>query len=52
MAVIAGADGPQAIGVWADNNKVWLKKHLRFPHGNPSHDTLGRLLGALKPLAF
>jgi predicted transposase YbfD/YdcC len=52
MAVIAGADGPQAIGVWADNNKAWLKKHLQLPHGIPSHDTLGRLLGALKPLAF
>ena len=52
MAVIAGADGPQAIGVWADNNRAWLKKHLMLPNGIPSHDTLGRLLAALKPVAF
>jgi len=52
MAVIAGADGPQAIGVWAENNQEWLKKHLRLPNGIPSHDTLGRLLAALKPIAF
>ncbi|MEX1223838.1 MAG: ISAs1 family transposase, partial [Pirellulales bacterium] len=52
MAVIAGADGPQAIGTWAENNKTWLKKHLKLPNGIPSHDTLGRLLAALKPTAF
>lgn len=52
MAVIAGADGPQAIGIWADTNQAWLKKHLKLPNGIPSHDTLGRLLAALKPLAF
>ena len=52
MAVIAGADGPQAIGVWADNNQVWLRKHLKLTNGIPSHDTLGRLLAALKPNAF
>ena len=52
MAVIAGADGPEAIGTWADSNHTWLKKHLQLPHGIPSHDTLGRLLAALKPIVF
>lgn len=52
MAVIAGADGPQAIGVWADTNQAWLRKHLQLPNGIPSHDTMGRLLAALKPLSF
>jgi predicted transposase YbfD/YdcC len=52
MAVIAGADGPQAIGIWADNNQVWLRKHLKLTNGIPSHDTLGRLLAALKSIAF
>jgi len=32
--------------------EVWLKKHLSLPSVIPSHDTLGRLLGALKPTAF
>jgi len=51
-AVVAGADGPKAIGVWADSNRAWLKQHLELPHGIPSHDTIGRLLALLKPTAF
>jgi len=51
-AVIAGADGPQAIGVWAAAHEAWLKQHLELPHGIPSHDTIGRLLALLKPTAF
>ena len=26
MAVIAGAEGPKAIGVWAESNKEWLSE--------------------------
>ncbi|MEP3478566.1 MAG: ISAs1 family transposase [Fuerstiella sp.] len=52
MAVIAGADGPQAIGIWAQANQEWLNKRLKLPGGIPSHDTLGRLLTALKPDVF
>jgi predicted transposase YbfD/YdcC len=51
-AVIAGADGPKAIGVWAASNQEWLKQHLELPYGIPSHDTIGRLLALLKPAAF
>ena len=50
--VIAGADGPQAIGVWANANAQWLREYLELPNGIPSHDTIGRLLAALKPSAF
>lgn len=52
MAVIAGADGPRAIGVWAESNLQWLKKYLALPGGAPSHDTIGRLLATLKPDIF
>ena len=52
MAVVAGADGPNAIGTWAENNEAWLKKRLKLPNGIPSHDTIGRLLATLKPSAF
>jgi predicted transposase YbfD/YdcC len=52
LAVIAGAEGPQAIGIWAEANGEWLKRYLPLPHGTPSHDTIGRLLAALKPQAF
>ena len=50
--VLAGADGPKAIGVWAQAHQDWLQKYLELPNGIPSHDTIGRLLAALKPAAF
>jgi predicted transposase YbfD/YdcC len=52
MAVIAGAEGPKAIGVWAKSNETWLRDRLQLPGGIPSHDTIGRVLIALKPSAF
>ncbi|WP_419195152.1 ISAs1 family transposase, partial [Novipirellula herctigrandis] len=52
MAVIAGAEGPKAIGVWAKSNEQWLKNRLELPSGVPSHDTIGRVLMTLKPAAF
>jgi predicted transposase YbfD/YdcC len=50
--VVAGADGPQAIGAWAKEQEEWLRQYLELPNGIPSHDTIGRLLAALKPSAF
>ena len=34
LAVIAGADGPKSIGIWANANEEWLKRYLKlpFPH--------------------
>ena len=52
MAVIAGAEGPKAIGVWALSNKEWLEQRLELPSGVPSHDTIGCVLMTLKPAAF
>jgi predicted transposase YbfD/YdcC len=51
-AVLSGCDGPIAIGDWAKAKATWLVRHLELPHGIPSHDTIGRLLMALKPAAF
>jgi predicted transposase YbfD/YdcC len=50
--VLAGADGPKGIGMWAESNSEWLHEHLTLPNGIPSHDTIGRLLATLKPTAF
>ena len=50
--VLAGADGPKAIGVWAESHDEWLAKYLELPNGIPSHDTIERLLAALTPDAF
>ena len=52
LAVIAGADGPRSIAIWAEAHAEWLKKRLELPGGVPSHDTIGRLLAMLKPAAF
>jgi predicted transposase YbfD/YdcC len=50
--VVAGADGPVAIEVWAKSQAEWLQQYLQLPHGIPSHDTIGRVLEALQPSAF
>ena len=51
-AVVSGADGPLAIGTWAQSKGEWLKRYLELPHGIPSHDTIGRVLATLRPGAF
>jgi predicted transposase YbfD/YdcC len=50
--VIAGADGPVGIEEWGKTQIELLKKYLRLPYGIPSHDTIGRVLEALRPQAF
>lgn len=50
--VLAGADGPAAIAVWAQAQESWLRQYLALPHGIPSHDTIGRVLERLQPAAF
>jgi predicted transposase YbfD/YdcC len=50
--VLAGADGPNGIAVWAASNSEWLHEVLELPNGIPSHDTIGRLLATVTPSAF
>jgi len=52
LGVIAGADGPLAIAMWANMQAPWLKQHLSLPNGIPSRHTIGRVLQSLKPAAF
>jgi DDE_Tnp_1-associated len=35
LAVIAGADGPEAIGVWAASNESWLRSRAITCHSIP-----------------
>lgn len=53
-AILAGADGPTGIAVWAKSPTVaeWLRQHLVLPHGIPSKDTYRRVLQRLRPAAF
>jgi predicted transposase YbfD/YdcC len=52
LGVLAGADGPVAIAVWANIHAERLKQYLRLENGIPSHYTIARVLQALKPAAF
>jgi predicted transposase YbfD/YdcC len=50
--VIAGADTWEEIARFARMRRDWLAKFLDLSAGIPSHDTFGRVLAALDPLAF
>jgi len=51
-AVICGADDFVAIEKFGRAKRAWLKTFLQLPHGIPSHDTIGRILGALNSAAL
>ncbi len=49
FAVLAGADGFVGIERYGKAKQSWLETFLDLPHGIPSHDTFGRVMGALDP---
>ena len=51
-AVVAGADSFTGVADFGESKEEWLKKHLPFPNGIPSHDTIGNLFKRIKPEAF
>ena len=51
-AVLAGADGPLAISVWAEAKREWLQRYLQPENGIPSRSTIARVLASLKPSTF
>lgn len=51
-ATIAGADGWVHVKEWAETKDAWLRTFLDLGGGIPSHDTFGRVFGALDPVAF
>lgn len=52
LAVLAGADGFVAIETYGNAKQAWLNTFLDLPNGIPSHDTFGRVIGALAPQAL
>jgi predicted transposase YbfD/YdcC len=52
LAVLAGADGFVAIETYGKAKQAWLETFLDLPNGIPSHDTFGRVIGALNPQAL
>ena len=52
VAFLAGAKGPVGVVRFAQEREEWLRRFFVFPGGLPSHDTIGRVWGALDPHAF
>jgi predicted transposase YbfD/YdcC len=50
--VLAGADTFVEIEEWANEKLEWFRQYLRLENGIPSHDTLGRLFGLIRPDEF
>lgn len=51
-STIAGADGPEDMAKFAKRKARWLKRFIDLEEGVPSHDTMGRVLGAIQPKQF
>lgn len=51
-AVLAGADTFVEMEAWANEKLDWFRQYLKLEHGIPSHDTLGRLFGLIRPDEF
>jgi len=51
-ATIAGADGPEDMAKFAKRKRDWLKRFVGLSSGEPSHDTIGRVLAIIKPKQF
>ena len=52
LAVIAEADGWEAIETFGKSKQAWLGQFLRLPNGIPSHDTFRRVVARLDPQQF
>lgn len=51
-AILAGANGWVAVEAFGHAKEKWLGTFLKLPNGIPSHDTFGRVFGALDPFEF
>jgi len=51
-AVLAGANGWTDVEAFGKAKLDWLRTHFELKNGIPSHDTLGRVFGALDPAMF
>lgn len=52
LAVICGADSFVEIELYGTTKKEWLATFIDLSSGVPSHDTIGRVFGALNPTAL
>src|SRR5262249_14006149 len=51
-AVASGAEGWTDVEVYGIEKQDWLETYLELPNVIPSHDTIGRVFGAMQPATF
>ena len=51
-AVVSGAEGWTDVESYGEEKQGWLETFLDLPNGIPSHDTIGRVFGAMDSAAF
>lgn len=51
-AVLCGADDWEAVEVFGEARLDWLRQYIPLKNGVPSHDTIGRVFGAMNSAAF
>ena len=49
---VAGCEGPSDIADFAREKLAWFRRFVPLLNGVPSHDTIGRVMGLLKPEQF
>jgi hypothetical protein len=49
---VAGCEGPSGIAEFAREKLAWFRRFVPLRNGVPSHDTIGRVMGLLKPEQF
>lgn len=52
LGILSGADGFVGIEAYGKGKQSWLETFIDLPNGIPSHDTFGRVFGALCPEAL
>ena len=52
LAVIAGAEGWEAMEEYGKSKQQWLEQFLELPNGIPSDDTYRRVFARIEPSAF
>ena len=51
-AVVSGAEGWTDVEGYGEEKQDWLETFLDLPNGIPSHDTIGRVFGAMDAATF
>lgn len=49
FAMLSNANEWEEIAMFAESHEEFLRKHLELPNGIPSHDTIRRVMGMVKP---